>query len=460
MRKSVGKTNSKTVAVWLVMIFAALSGVVYGYDIGVISGVFLFVKDSIPMTDSQLSLLASAVLGGGAISTLISGFLADKFGRKGMIFFSSIVFIISVFIISMAHSYAAILTGRLIQGVAIGIVTIVAPLYLTEVMPAKFRGRGTAMFQLFLCFGILISSLAGIYFTKSHDWRGMFFSALIPGILLFAGSLFIVKSPRWLIKKGRDAEALKSLRRLQPEAVAKNELKRIQDHLLQENLRDTANSFGSIIRLISKRRILTPVLIVFSIAILNQLTGINSILQFDSIILKTSGLNSNIDAMLGTTLVTLINFLITFCMLFFVDSFERKKVMAVGTGGACISLLFCGFVYLMDSTGESKGVLMMMGMTSFILFFALGPGSLVWVLLSELLPGQVRSTGLAVALFLNSAASSLLASVFLSLTHVIGFSGVFLLCAMATFIYFLLSIFFIPKTSCLTLEAIEEGFSR
>lgn len=439
--------------VWIVMLFAAIGGMLYGYDIGVISGAFLFVKDSIPMDDIQMSLLAGAVLGGGALATLVSGVLSDWLGRKRMIMFAAVIFVLSVFLIAFAHSYDAIFSGRVVQGVAIGIITIAIPLYLTEVMPAKLRGRGVTMFQLFLTLGILVSSLVGLYFTPTHNWRGMFLTALIPGFILLFGSFVLVKSPRWLALKGRYDEAMCSLKVMQDDSRASLELNNIKSHLLY----CSGNVPGR--ETLWQRKFILPLLVVFAIGILNQLTGINSILQFDAVILKNSGLNSNIGAMMGTSLVTFINFLVTCVAISIVDKFERKWLVAIGTGGVTLAMLFCSIVYFIFPESETKGLLMLAGMVGFILFFAMGPGALVWTLLSELLPSRVRSSGMAGALFLNSAASTLLASFFLPMMHHIGFGGVFLICAIATFIYFLLSIFFIPKTSGLSLEEIEEEFT-
>ena len=452
--REVNKDAAIKPMVWMVMLCSAIGGMLYGYDIGVISGVFLFVKNSIPMNDWQMSLLAGAVLGGGSLATLFSGVLSDMMGRKNFIMLSAIIFIISVFMIAFAHSYNVILIGRAIQGIAVGFTSVVIPLYLTEVMPAKLRGRGVTMFQLFLTLGILLSSLVGLYFTPTQNWRGMFLTALVPGFILLFGSFILVKSPRWLALKGRFDDSMKSLKVMQSEEDALSEMSKIKSHLA-DNVDVRANRES-----IWKKKFFFPLFIVFAICILNQLTGINSILQFDSVILKDSGLSSNIGAMMGTTLVTFVNFLVTLIAIFVVDRFERKWLVAIGTAGVTLSMLFCSAIYFLLPVGETKGLLMLSGMMGFILFFAMGPGALVWALISELLPNRVRSSGMAFALFLSAASSTLLASCFLPLMHHIGFGGVFLFCAVSTFVYCLLSIFFIPKTSGLSLEEIEERFAE
>jgi sugar porter (SP) family MFS transporter len=443
---------------WLLfvaMFFAAIGGMLYGYDIGIINGALAPIQHEFNLSDTQLSFLAGSVLYGGAFATLFSGYLADLIGRKNMIVISAIIFIISVFMIYMAYDYTSLFIGRLVQGISVGIITIVVPLYITETVPSHIRGRATVSFQLMLTFGIVFANAASIFFIDTGhdaDWRGMFLTALIPGIIMLIGSFLLVRSPRWLAMKGELQKALNVLLKTRDEKQARNEFQSITTSIKQNTTKD------SFIKLFCQKQYLKPLLIVFFIAMLGQLTGINSFLQMSSIFLHKAGLNSAMGAMVGTTLATAVNFGVTIISIFIADKVERKYIVSVGTFGIVISLLYCAGVSFFLPISALKGYLLLVGILLFIVFYAIGPGAFIWVIISELLPNKVRSKGMAIALFLNSLASSALASAFLPMSDIFGFGGMFLFCAFTTVIYFLIAVFLIPKTTGKTLEEIEASF--
>lgn len=438
-----------------IVFFAAMGGIIYGYDLGIIAGALLFMHKSIPMTDMQSSFVVSAVLGGGAIATLISGPLADIFGRRQMIIIATLIFLGGVFLLSYAHQYSEILVGRLTQGIGIGIITITIPLYLSESLPKHIRGRGMSVFQLLLTFGILLASLVGLFYAPHENWRAMFLSAGVPGIILLLGALFLPNSPHWLLMKKRDRDALAVLRLSRNEEQAQKELFAIKKSMLNHK-----NNFRSLFTNLCDKKVLYPLFIVFSVASLQQLSGINSFLQFSAYLLQQAGLQSNITALLGNTVITCANFIITIIALFLIDRLGRTKLLSFGTGGMVVALVFSALVYFYFPYGTTKGYLLLLGLTGYILTYGIGPGVCVWLVLSELLPNKVRSSGMAAALFVNSMMSSIFASLFLTLTHHIGYVGVFYLCAFFSFLYFCLAYFVIPETNNKTLEEIEELFNR
>ena len=439
----------------LVFLFAAMGGVLYGYDIGIISGALLFIHQDIPMSHQQESFLVASVLGGGAFSTLLSGYLADIFGRRRMISFAALIFMLGVMLVVFATSFMSIFAGRLVQGVGVGIVTIVVPLYLAESVPTRLRGRGITIFQLLLTVGILIATLVDFALTKSGNWRLMFISALVPGAVMFIGSFWLTDSPRWLCLKGRFDEALVVLTKTRYPDEAKFELAQMKASLNKRIQR--SSSFLSALK--DKKNVLA-LSVVLMVAILAQLTGINTWLQFSAVMLKTMGLSHNESAMFGSTLITCLNVAMTAIALMLVDKIGRRPLLCVGTLGTALSLILMAIVAHLLSPSPLKGELMLGGLLLFILFFAVGPGVLIWVMISELLPSNIRSRGMAVALFLNSLTSTLLASVFLKLVDHIGFGGVFMMCGGFSFIYFLVAYRFIPETKGKTLEEIEIKFSK
>lgn len=448
-------TKQNTIFSWFVIFFAGIGGAVYGYDLGVISSALLFINHDIPMTLAQSSFLVGAVLGGGAIATLISGSLADLFGRKHMIILSAIIFLLGVFFVVYAHTYLMLMIGRVTQGVGVGIITIVIPLYLAETLPSNIRGRGISLFQLMLTAGILLANAVSIYFVPTHNWRSMFMSAAVPGILLLVGGLFLPYSPRWLFNKGHEKKALLNFSKTHHKTWLKQEWDNFISLASQEN--QTVTAYFKALR---QSKFMRPMLIVLTVACLQQLMGVNSILQFSAYLLKDNGLSSNLSAVLGSNVVSMANFIITVIGMLLVDKIGRRKLLCIGTGAAAVSLIYLSITYLVLPFGPTKAIFMLAGLVGFILSYAVGPGLCIWIVLAELLPAKIRSTGMSVALCANSMISTIFASAFLPLAQHITYSGIFLICAIASTTYCLVCYNFVPETKNKSLEEIEKMMNK
>jgi sugar porter (SP) family MFS transporter len=448
-------TKQNTFYSWFVILFAATGGVLYGYDLGIISGALLFIKKDIAMTLTQSSFLVGAVLGGGAIATLVSGTLADWFGRKHMIIAAAIIFLAGVFSLVFAHTYTMVLLGRITQGVGVGIITIIIPLYLAESLPSQIRGRGISTFQLMLTIGIVLANLVSVYFVPTHNWRGMFVSASVPGVLLLLGGIFLPYSPRWLFKQGKEEKALKSFAKTHHESWLKREWESFISLVHHEE-----QTFGTYFKALKQSKYLKPMLIVLSVACLQQLMGINSILQFSAYLLKENGLSSNLSAVLGSNVIAAANFIITLIGFFLVDRIGRRKLLCFGTGAAALSLIYLGIMYLMLPFGQAKAITMLIGFVAFVLSYAIGPGLCIWIVLAELLPAKIRSTGMSVALCANSLISTAFASVFLPLAQHISYGGIFFICAIASGAYCLVCYNCVPETKNKSLEEIEKMLNK
>jgi len=434
----------------LIVIFASIGGILYGYDIGVISGALLFIRGSIALTDTQMSIIVAAVLGGGSIATLVSGAFADWFGRKKMIAFSAFIFLVGVILVITAHSFMGILLGRLTQGIGVGIITIVIPLYLVETAPAAMRGRSITAFQLFLTGGILLAYLINLIFAPSGNWHAMFMCAMIPGLLLLISMYYAPESPRWLYLKGHVERAKNVLLSSRSKTEAEHDLTRMKA-VAKVDVYSGARW---------QKHYLLPLVITFTVACLAQLTGINSILQFAAMILEHAGLSSNVTSILGTVTVGLINFLMTAVALMLVDKVGRRPLLILGTSGVVAAMFLLGLVNLVLDAGILRGYLTLAGLVLYILFFAVGPGVVIWLILSELMPMSIRGKSMSVALFLNSLTSTLFAGVFMTLAHWIGYTGIFWLCSGSTMIYLFMAIYCIPETKNRSLEEIEQYFMK
>lgn len=429
---------------------AALGGLLYGHDLGILGPALLYIKNDIPMGTQQTSFLVGSVLAGGAIATLLSGWLADCFGRKNMLIIAAGTFCVGVLLTASAHHYLTLLSGRLIQGLAVGIITIVTPLYLNESAPPAIRGRSVCAFQLMLTFAIAVAYFVGHLFSSAHDWRTMFLSALIPGGMMFVGSWFLPKSPHWLVMKNKLSKAKDVINLTHPpEAVADK-----FSSIIAQNRGPKEKRVGGK----NLKSAWIPLLIVFSAAILTQLTGINSILQYAPLIFKQAGISTQSMAINTSLIVACANFLMTLIAMFLVDTLGRKRLLLIGTLGITLSLLFCGFAFFLFPMGTLRGILFLSGLLGFILSFAIGPGLVIWLIIAELLPDSVRSTGMSIALFLNSMTASVLASYYLTVSDWIGFPALFFICGGFSLLYALLTVFCIPETKGRLLSKISEHF--
>lgn len=447
---STSRTRLPTMA-WLTIFIAALGGVLYGYDLGIIAGALGAMKSELALTSSQMSMIVAAVLGGGSIATLIGGPLSDAVGRKPTILTSGVIFVIGVIVTALAASYAGVFGGRLIQGIGVGLVTIVIPLYLVEVMPPAVRGRSVTLFQLFLTIGILLGYLVGYFFHGTGDWRAMFVTALVPGVAYLLLGVVLPKSPRWLINRGRHDDARDALSRTHSPAEAETTLNELKEQIEQEK----ATTSWSLLLAPGYRKAFS---IALAIGILQQLTGINTILQFNTVIFDQSGLSGGATAALGSVSIGLTNFVITIIGLMLIDRVGRRPLLILGTAGSAIALIFVALVHLLTVPSAFQGYATLIGVLVFIVFYAIGPGIVVWLALSEILPLAVRAKGMAIALFANSLTSALLAAVFMDIVSVAGYSGAFALLAVAALLYCLIAIFPLPETKGRRLEEIERHF--
>src|SRR5699024_150206 len=398
---------------------------------------------------SEESLIVSAVLGGGALATFISGPFADRYGRRFSIIISAVLFIIGTIILIDASSFASVMAGRLIQGVGVGIITIVIPLYLAEIIPSNIRGRGVALFQLSLTFGILSGYLVNYFLKPTGDWRLMFGTGLVPSIIFLAGGLFLLpRSPRWLYQNGDDEEARDVLAETQGEDQVEDSVEEMKS-VIKEEEKKKSGSWGMLFH----RGYRKAFFIALAVGVLTQMTGINVLLQFNATILSDAGMHST--AILGSVGVGLINFVVTIIAMSLVDRIGRRPLLITGTAGVTFALAFIGIVQLLWPSTAFTGYATLGGFMVFVVFYAVGPGVVVWLAISEVLPMAIRAKGMAVALSANSLTSAGLAAIFMDVVELINYSGIFLVLAFFTFLYLLIAVFPLPETKGRTLEEIE-----
>ena len=342
------------------LLVAGLGGLLYGVDVGIIGGALPYLEATSGLNAGQLSIIVAAVLLGSVISTLFAGLLADWMGRKPLMAFSGLTFVLSIPVIALSHGYGPLFLGRLLQGISGGLIGVVVPLYLAECLSASNRGKGTGIFQWLLTLGIVSAALIGIYFSyrveevarslnaaslfafKDQAWRSIFWVSLPPGILFVIGSFFVAESPRWLFRRGKTQAALSSLLRSRSQEQAQIELKEMEDASRADHAKTSSG-----IRVndsLLRRKYVVPFVLACVILFCNTATGINSIIGYNTNILLQSGL-ADIQAHWGYVIFTVVNFLMTIGGLTLVDRRGRKFLLTLGSAGIILSLLATGFLF-------------------------------------------------------------------------------------------------------------------
>jgi SP family myo-inositol transporter-like MFS transporter 13 len=341
------------------LLVAGLGGLLYGVDVGIISGALPYLEATSRLNAGQLSFIVAAVLLGSVFSTLFAGMLADWMGRKKLMVLSGVLFVISIPIIALANGYEPLILGRLLQGVSGGFIGVVIPLYLAECLGAADRGKGTAIFQWLLTLGIVAAAIIGLYFSNRVDevaklgdadklfafkdtaWRSIFWVSLPPGILFVIGGFMVAESPRWLFRRGKIDAARAALLRSRTDEQAEIELKEMAEMALAEK---TSTTGEKIKESLLRRKYVIPFVLACIILACNQATGVNSIIGYNATILIQAGLDDR-QAHLCYVILTLVNFLMTIGAILFVDRKGRKFLLTLGSAGIIISLVCAGNLF-------------------------------------------------------------------------------------------------------------------
>lgn len=427
---------------------AALSGILFGYDTGVISGAILFIKDEFHLSAQMNGVVVSAVLLGALIGAAVSGRLTDRLGRKRLLIADAIIFIVGTALSAIATSIPLLIAGRVIVGVAIGIASYIAPLYISEVAPARYRGALVSLNQLAITIGILLSYIVDYYFALSSQWRLMMAVGIIPAALLLLGMFALPCSPRSLVSRGHQQKALEILRRIRGDGVqAEAELAAIQSSLQQQQ-GNWKMLFGRIIR--------PTILIGVGLAIIQQVTGINTIIYYAPTIFEMAGFASARAAIWATMGVGAVFVLFTIIGLPLIDTLGRRFLLLLGLAGMAVSLAALSWTFH-HSTGEIASLkwLALGSMIFYIACFAFSLGPIMWLMIAEIYPLKVRGLGSSVATCANWGSNMIVALTFLTLVNVLGASGAFLIYCVISLLSMLFIYYLVPETRGVSLEHIE-----
>ena len=435
--------------IYLAAGFAALGGLLFGYDTGVISGAELFFRKDFALSTFALEVIVSGVLAGAAAGALGGGRLADLFGRRKLLIATSIIFAAGAILCAIATSPQMLVAGRIIVGLGIGLSSSTVPVYISEVAPAEARGWQVSLFQLAITVGILLAYIVDYAFAKIQGWRWMFGLALVPAAIFGVGMIFLPESPRWLLGRGQRESARATLARVRGTNDVDRELTEIERSLGQ------AKESGRLSDLLAPS--IRPAMIVgIGLAIFQQITGINTVIYYAPVIIQSAGISSASGAILATAGIGVVNVLMTIVSMRLIDRTGRKPLLLIGIAGMVVTLGLLGMVFHSSSHTGVLTWLAVISMMAYVASFAISLGPIFWLLISEIYPLKIRNSAEGVAATFNWGANLLVTLTFLTLVERLGPTWTFWLYGLSAVGAWIFSYYFVPETKGRTLEEIEE----
>ena len=401
-------------------IIAALGGFLFGYDTGVISGALLFVTKDLGASKFDQQAFVGALLVGAVIGAVLSGYSADALSRRRTKIIAGAIYVVAALGSALAQTSWELIIARLVLGIAVGTASFVAPMYISELAPKKIRGGVTTFNQLMVVSGIMVAYIANWALKDSaNNWRWMLGLGALPGLVLAIGMFFQPYSPRWLVEKGREDEALDVLKRARDsEDEAKEELGEIKEAAKDERgVRD-----------IWKPDVRPLVVVGLVLAFAQQLIGVNTVIYYAPTILKFTGVGSG-SAITQALSVGITNLVFTIVAVLILDKVGRRPLLTIGTIGCIVSLVVLGVFFASSSLQNSASWIALVCLIVYIASFAIGLGPVFWLMIAEIFPLSVRSPAMSISTVGNWASNFLVSSFFLTLTSAITKQGTFWLYA-------------------------------
>lgn len=432
--------------VYLAAAVSALGGMLFGYDIGVISGAILFIKEEFSLSAGLEEVVVSSVLLGSLIGALVGGFFADRLGRRKLLIVTAVVFGLGAVGAALAPDTALLVTARIVAGAAIGIASFVAPLYISEIAPVEIRGKLVSLNQLAITIGIVVSYVADYALADAHAWRWMFALAAVPAMAFGTGLFFIPDSPRWLVAQGHADQAAAVLKRLRTPERATSEL--------GETQKSVARQKGHWSELLAP--LLRPAMIVgIGLAVAQQITGINTVIYYAPTIFGFAGLASASAAILASVGVGVVNVIMTVVAMQLIDKVGRRPLLLISLAGMALSLFVLGLAFSLPHLAAMMGWIAPVSLMAYVGFYAVGLGPVFWLVLSEIYPLRIRGRAMSVGTIANWGTNLIVALTFLTLTQTLGKSATFWLYGAISIGAWLFAFFLVPETKGKTLEEIE-----
>lgn len=459
-----GSTVTKPkVGVWLLLVGAVimLSGLLFGYDQGVIAGALDGIQKSFGAGTTMIQIITSWVTLGALVGALVAGVLADRLGRRITILLAALLFTIGALLESLAPGTVVLVIGRLVVGFGVGVASVAAPLYAAEQAPTRLRGRFVSIYQLAITIGIFIAYLVDQLLTNNDLWRAMLGVSAVPAVLLIIVMLPMPDSPRWFVKVGRRDDAIKALEKVRPDVDAPAEVAEIEKAANAEDS-DKA-TWGEVF----SKRLRRPLMIGIGLAVFQQITGINAIIYYADKIFAQAGFSTPADQASATTwAIGGVNVLATLIAVAYVDRFGRRPLLLAGLVGMASALITVGisfhFMDKADTSGAGSGgpttagIITLVALVVFIASFAFSLGPVVWTVINEIFPNRIRGRAVAVATAVNWGSAWLVSQFFLTLIDSIGNSATFYLFGAFSVIAYVWIWRRVPETKGRSLEEIQQ----
>jgi sugar porter (SP) family MFS transporter len=431
-----------------VSLIAGLGGILYGFDMGVIAAALIFVRESFSLSMRMEAVVVSVVLVGAMSGALAGGAIADIIGRRATLLWGGGIFVVGSLLAPASPNVATLIVARMLLGVAIGFTSVTAPVYVSELAPPRSRGTLIGLYQFALTLGIALADLTGYWLAGRHAWRLMFGIGALPAALFVLLILTLPESPRWLFAQNRIGEAESVLSSYTDATGSRLLLDEIRSALQTPMERRWSALWSPAVR--------GSLLIGVGFTVLQQVTGINTIIYYGPRIFSLAGITSNESAIFATLLVAVTNVLATIIALVLVDRVGRKPLLYVGVSGMTVSLSMLAYSFHNSAAlGASPGVIATVCLMVYITCFAFSMGPIAWILVSEVFPLRVRGRGVAAASLGSGASNFVVSLTFLSLIKVAGNSMTFLIYAAFCIVTLLFVRFIVPETMGRELESIS-----
>ena len=443
---------------------AALGGLLFGYDTGVISGAILFITKQFSLSATMEEIVVSSVLVGAVAGAIIGGALTGRFGRRKMIILAGIIFTASALGTALAPTVSWLIAARVVSGIGIGIASFISPMYIAELVPAKVRGSLVAVNMLAITSGIVVAYLVDYAFSGIHGWRYMFGLAAIPSIALIIGMWRLPDSPRWLISKSKVEQARQILQRARTVSDVSPEITDIQKSMEKQGAGGLKGLFQPSLRM--------PMIVGLGLAVFQQITGINTVIYYAPTIFEFAGFKSpggrrgatawtdeppwRQTAILAGAGLTMVMWLFHVLAIFLMDRVGRRPLLLVGVAGQIIGLAILGAAFQFQQLASFKSYVAIGGLVIYVACFAFGLGPIFWLLISEIYPLKVRGAAMSAVTVTNWALNLVVAVTFLTLVGVLGHAGTFWLYGVIAIGAWVFLYLLVPETKGKTLEQIEE----
>lgn len=437
--------NKRKAYVITVSVIAAIGGLLFGFDTAIVAGATRYFKDQFALTSLQEGWAVSVVLIGCMFGAGIAGSVSDRIGRKRLMLISAVLFFVSALGCALPRTVVQFVVFRFVGGLGIGSTSILAPLYIAEVSPARIRGALVSVNQMAIVSGILLAYFVNWAFagTGPSNWRWMYGTGAVPALAFFLLLLRVPESPRWLVKKGREAEALDVLNRVNDPVTAGAEVRSIRETIALEK-----GSLGELFKPWFRK----PLIIAVVLAVLQQITGINAVLYYAPRIFERAGFE-RVSAIGQSATVGAVNLIFTVVAIALVDKVGRKPLLLAAAAGMGISQILVGSAF---GSEAFSGYLILSLILVYIAFFSMAMGPVVWVILSEIFPTRVRGGAMAIATVFLWLADFAVTLTFPVIADRLNESAAFWFYAAMCGVAFFFILLVLPETKGKTLEDIEK----